>query len=231
LGKYVPGKALAVLLRVAAVRPWVGSMRIAVVSSILESLTMMAIGASVAAALSLVVLRLEPYLAALAAAMALAAGLPTLPPIARRLAKIGIARVKRRGDFSLSPEIPADVDASLHGINLRLLGTGWLASCGCWILLGLSLWATLHAIGAESVTLVDNLPRLVVAVAFAVVVGFLSMLPGGLGVRDAVLMQLLAPLCGDANALVAAVLLRLVWLVTEVAVCGILYGAARGIDK
>ena len=42
------------------------------------------------------------------------------------------------------------------------------------------------------------------------------------------LMQLLAPVCGDANALVAAVLMRLVWLVSEVAACGILYiGAVR----
>jgi uncharacterized membrane protein YbhN (UPF0104 family) len=53
------------------------------------------------------------------------------------------------------------------------------------------------------------------------------MLPGGLGVRDLLLMELLVPLCDRANALIAAVLLRLVWLVTEVIVCGILYVAAH----
>jgi uncharacterized membrane protein YbhN (UPF0104 family) len=227
LGKYVPGKALAIVLRVVAVRPWVRSIRIAVVGSTLETLTMMAVGASLAAALSLMVLQLEPWLAAFAAAMAVAAGVPTLPPVARQLARIGLARVKQDSDLSAPPTAAADIDASLQGINLRLLAAGWLAASACWLLLGVSLWATLQAIGAEDVSLVGDLSGLVVVVAFAVVAGFLSMLPGGLGARDAVLMQLLAPLCGDANALIATVLLRLVWLVTEVVVCGILYGVAR----
>jgi uncharacterized membrane protein YbhN (UPF0104 family) len=228
LGKYVPGKALSVVLRVAAVRPWVTSIRIAVVSTMMETLTMMAVGASLAAALSLVVLQLEPRVAALAAAMAIAAGIPTLPPVARRVARFGIARIKQESDLNMPPSIPADVSASLHGINMRLLFAGWLAGSLCWLLLGLSLWATLRGIGVEQVHVLGrDLASLVAAVAFAVVAGFLSMLPGGLVVRDAVLMQLLAPLCGKANALVAAVLLRLVWLVTELLVCGILYLVAR----
>jgi hypothetical protein len=135
--------------------------------------------------------------------------------------------------FKQSPELvnsatnQIDVRASLEGINLQLLAGGWAAAVLCWTLLGVSLWATLTAIGAENVRLVEDLPRLIAAVTFSVVAGFLSMLPGGLVVRDALLMQLLVPVCGKANSLVAAVLLRLVWLVTEVAVCGILYVAAR----
>ena len=230
LGKYVPGKALAVILRVAAVQKWVPSIRIAIVSGLLETLTMMAAGAFLAAALSLVVLKLEPQVAVLAAAMALAAGLPTLPPIARRLARIGIARWKQQDELHLPPSIPADVGASLHGINVRLLASGWLAAGVCWLLLGLSLWATLRGIGVDKFDPLGDLPRLVAAVAFAVVAGFLSMLPGGLVVRDALLMQLLAPTCGEANALVAAVLLRLVWLLTELTVCGILYVGARSTE-
>jgi glycosyltransferase 2 family protein len=180
-----------------------------------------------AAALSIVVLKLEPRFAALAAAMAVAAGLPTLPPIARRLARIGVARLKEQEELPLPPAIPADIGASLHGINVRLLASGWLAAAVCWLFLGLSLWATLRAIGVEQIHPLYDLPRLVAAVAFAVVAGFLSMLPGGLVVRDALLMQLLAPVCGEANALVASLLLRLVWLLTEVVVCGILYIGAR----
>jgi hypothetical protein len=72
-----------------------------------------------------------------------------------------------------------------------------------------------------------DLASLVAAVAVAVVAGFLSMLPGGLVVRDALLAELLAHKWGEANALIAAVLLRLVWLVTEVLVCGILYIVAH----
>jgi uncharacterized membrane protein YbhN (UPF0104 family) len=228
LGKYVPGKALTVVLRVAAVRPWVSSIRIGVVSMMLETLTMMAVGAFLAAALALVVLQLEPRWAAVIAAMAVAASLPTLPPIARRIARVGIARMKQESDLHLPPSIPADVTASLHGIDMRLLGVGWLAGTVCWLLLGLSLWATLRAIGVDQIHLLSrDLASLVAAVAVAVVAGFLSMLPGGLGVRDLLLMELLVPLCDRANALIAAVLLRLVWLVTEVVVCGILYIAAH----
>lgn len=227
LGKYVPGKALAIILRVAAVSKWVRSLRVAIMSALLETLTMMAVGAFLAAALSIVVLRLEPRLAALAAGMAAAAGIPTLPPIAKRVARIGISRVKHESELELPPTTPADVEATLHGIDWRLLTAGWIAAGLCWLLLGLSLWATLRAIGVESVHPIRDLPMMIAAVAFAVVAGFLSLLPGGLGVRDALLVPLLTHVCDAANALVAAVLLRLVWLVSEVAACGILYVMAR----
>ncbi len=228
LGKYVPGKAMAVILRVAAVRKWVTSMRIAIVSTLLETLTMMSVGAFLAAALAIVVLRLELHLSALAAALALAAGLPTLPPIARRLARLGVTRLQQNDhDMRLPPSTPADIDANLHGINLRLLTTGWLAASVCWLFLGLSLSAILRAIGVGHLDPIGDQPLMVAAVAFAVVAGFASMLPGGLGVRDLVLMQLLVPQCDAANALVAAVLMRLVWLVSELAVCVILYVAAK----
>jgi len=219
LGKYVPGKALAIALRVAAVQKWVSSIRIAIVCSLLETLTMMAVGAFLAAALSLSLLPFEPGIAALAAAMALAVGLPTMPPIARRLACIGAERLRsQQEDESGLP--------NLHGMNWQLLATGWLAACLCWLLLGLSLWATLRAMGV-GLDPVRDMPLLITTVAIAVVAGFASMLPGGLGVRDLVLTELLAPSCGAANALVAAVLIRLVWLVSELAVCVILYGRAK----
>ncbi|MEX2307518.1 MAG: lysylphosphatidylglycerol synthase domain-containing protein [Pirellulales bacterium] len=227
LGKYVPGKALAIILRVAAVRKWVASTRVAIVCSLLETLTMMAVGAFLAAALSVVVLHLEPALAALALAIALVVGLPTLPPVARRLARVGVDRLKQQDELNLPAPIPANANASLHGINWRLLATGWLAACVCWLLLGLSLWATLRAMGLDRLDPIADLPLLIAAVSFAVVAGFASMLPGGLVVRDALLMQLLTPSCGAANALVAAVLMRLVWLVSELVVCVILYVAAK----
>jgi glycosyltransferase 2 family protein len=223
IGKYVPGKAMAVILRVAGVRPWVKSLRVAIVSALLETLTMMSVGAFLAAALSTVVLRLDLRLSVIAIAMAAAAGMPTLPPIARRLARLGMARVKDEANLDEPPAIPADVAANLHGIDFRLLASGWLAAGVCWIFLGLSLWACLRAIGVDNVAALADLPRLVAAVAISVVAGFLSMLPGGLGVRDAFLIELLARDHGAANALVVTVILRLVWLVTELVVCGILY--------
>jgi uncharacterized membrane protein YbhN (UPF0104 family) len=181
------------------------------------------------------VLQLPPSLTLLAAAMAIGAGLPTMPPIARRLARIGMARLdplELGSEMNSQPptstaDTHKEIDASLNAISLSLVASGWLAACVCWMLLGLSLWATLRAIGVEQLSPVNDLPLLVAAVSLAVVAGFLSLLPGGILVRDALLMQLVAPICGDANALIAAVLLRLVWLVTELGICGILYIGAK----
>ena len=227
LGKYVPGKAMAIILRVAAVRKWVTSMRVAIVSTMLETLTMMAVGAFLGAVLSVLALKIDLVWAVLAAGMALAFGLPTLPPVASRLAQLGVGRMKRPAELDTASLSSSSIEPNLSGINVRLLITGWLAACVCWVLLGLSLWATLRAMCIESVEPLRDLPLMVATVSFAVAVGFASMLPGGLGVRDLVLVELLAPVCGAAGALVAAVLLRLVWLVSELAVCVILYVAAK----
>jgi glycosyltransferase 2 family protein len=213
LGKYVPGKAMAVVLRIAAVQKWVPAMRIAIISVMLETLTMMAVGAFLAAALAAYLLRSRPEQATIALLTAIAVGVPTLPPIIRRFARIGVKA--------------EDVATSFAGINFRLLFEGWSAALLCWLFLGLSLWATLRAIGVEQLSPVHDLPRLVAAVALAVVAGFVSMLPGGLGVRDLALVRLLSETCGPTNALVAAILLRLVWLVSESTACVILYIAAR----
>ncbi|HEX5472047.1 MAG TPA: lysylphosphatidylglycerol synthase domain-containing protein, partial [Lacipirellulaceae bacterium] len=219
----VPGKAMALILRVAAVRKWVPSMRIAMVSVFLETLTMMSIGGFLAFALSLAVLHSDAFISLIALALALAPGLPTLPPIARRIAGFNVPRFQSAEE----PKPDAtDIASRLHRIDFRLLTSGWLAAAICWLLLAVSLWTTMRAVGVERPALLADLPLMITAVAFAVVAGFLSMLPGGLIVRDAVLMQLLVPVCGAANALIAAVLMRLVWLVSEVVACGILYVGA-----
>ena len=66
--------------------------------------------------------------------------------------------------------------------------------------------------------------------ALAVVLGFVSMLPAGVGVRDIAMLQLLAPRLeqlvphqGQLLALVAVVVLRLVWLSAEALLAAVLY--------
>jgi hypothetical protein len=224
LGKYVPGKALVVVLRVGAIRRWLGSTWLAVVSTMLETLLMMAVGAFLAAALAIVTLPLSRELTALAAAMAVAAVLPTLPPVARWIARAGLLRFRSTAHMPTSDIEPTTaVHQVIAPVTWRLWATGWLAALICWTLLGLSLWATLRAIGVDSLLPIADLPYLIGTVSLAVVAGFLSLLPGGVIVRDALLLQLLSPACGEANALFAALLLRVVWLVSELAICGILY--------
>jgi uncharacterized membrane protein YbhN (UPF0104 family) len=226
LGKYVPGKALVVVIRVTSLQRWVGSIWLTVVAVLAETLAMMAVGAFLAAVLAIVGLPLRPGIAALALPLAAASFLATLPAAVRRLVLIGWTRWQPPDGDPLAGSA-AIADAVVRGINWRLWACGWLAAAMCWTALGLSLWATLRSIGVDKLPLLANLPFLVGAVSLAVVAGFLSLLPGGIVVRDALLMRTLAPACGEANALVAAVFLRIIWLMSELAVCAILYGAAR----
>ncbi len=227
IGKYTPGKVMVVVLRIGALRRTLTSIRLAVVSILLETLTMMAVGAVLGTVLEIVEARLETRFTIAAAAVAVLAALPTLPPVARRLARISLSRTKPPENLPPEQSNKIDLDASLRGINFPLLTSGWIASLLCWVLLGLSLWATLRSIGMDQLGPISSLPFTIAAVSLAVVAGFVSMLPGGIVVRDALLMQVLAPECGQANALVAALLLRLVWLVSEIAICGILYIGAK----
>jgi glycosyltransferase 2 family protein len=223
LGKYVPGKAMVIILRVAAMRRWAPSMRLVIVSVFVETLTVMAVGAMLAFILSAFVLKSEAYIPLLALGMAGAAGGPTMPPFLRWFGRLGAGRFAKGADIDSKAEDSAEVESRLSRITLGVLSQGWIAASLAWVFYATSLWATLRGIGVVDVQLIGNMPVLVTAVAIAVVAGFLSMVPGGLLVRDGALVYLLAPVCGKANALVAAVLMRLVWLVSEVVACGILY--------
>ena len=71
----------------------------------------------------------------------------------------------------------------------------------------------------------EILPLLTACAALAVVAGFLSLIPAGAGVREFVIMTLLAADFGAVAAVASAILLRVVWMVSEVLLSGILYGS------
>jgi uncharacterized membrane protein YbhN (UPF0104 family) len=225
LGKYVPGKALVLVIRIGLLPKRVISIRLGVASVLLETLTLMSVGAVLAAVLSLFVMRHDLRLAVAASITAVIVGLPTIPFITRRLLKRLASQPVANGE--LGDVSPSDQSVIEHQITARLLADGWMASILCWIVLGLSMWATLRGIGVETVHPLVHLPVLVAAVAIAVVAGFASMLPGGLGVRDLLLIQLLSPVCGEPNALIAAALWRLVSVLSELVICVILEIAKR----
>jgi uncharacterized membrane protein YbhN (UPF0104 family) len=214
LGKYVPGKALVVVLRAGMLRSAGADVRVAAISVFYETLTMMAVGAFLAAAALLLGMRQHPAMALLAAGLMLVALLPTLPPVFRPL-------VRWAGAAGGDPTAAARLDR----LGYRNLALGWLAIGGGWLLVAASLWATLRAMdvpqAADSfVALLEQLPWLTASVALSVVAGFLSLLPGGALVRESVLYVLLQEPLGNETALVAAVVLRLVWLASEVIVAG-----------
>jgi len=214
LGKYVPGKAMVVLLRAGLIHGHRVDPGLAAASVFAETLTMMAVGAGLAAAILAVHVRDEWSLFWGAVGLAAASLAPTIPPVFRRLATwAGVGRSQ--------PE----VRRNLQRLGYKTLLGGWGAMVIVWCLLGLSLWATIRAVGAGSLGPMEYFTGYLATVSLAMVAGFLSLIPGGLGVRDVILLRLTArllPLTAGQAALVAVVL-RLVWLLSEIVISAILY--------
>jgi glycosyltransferase 2 family protein len=216
LGKYVPGKAFVVVIRSGLIRSPRVDTAIAVTAVFVETLTMMAAGAFVAAAILAVLYRDQTWLLVLAIGMMIGIGGPTVPPIFRRV--IRVLGVKR-----LNP----DIEHALAGLDWRLMLFGWLVNLVGWALMGLSLWLTLRAlptIVAVPVEL-EHLPRVTCCVALALVAGFLSLVPGGIVVREYVVMTLLSGTFGVLAATICAIVSRLVGVLAELAFGAVLYGA------
>ncbi|MCC6511040.1 MAG: flippase-like domain-containing protein [Pirellulaceae bacterium] len=207
LGKYFPGKAMVIILRVGVLAP-LGVLKVATTLTIfLETLTMMAVGSALAA-LCLLGLRLDGRWTLLAIGLMVMTFVPTLPPLLRE--------VLRRTQRGIEPHLMQDW---LSRIDWRLLAQGWLAMTITWLANGLSLYCVLRASPSAEFTNVDWLTiglSSLGACAMAVVLGFVSFLPGGAGVREVVLSTMLSPIVGPVAALAAAVWIRIVWLLAEV---------------
>lgn len=212
LGKYVPGKAMVVVIRAGLIRSRRVDTGVAAVSVFFETLTMMAVGALIAAAILAAAFRDQTLLFLAAVGLMVLAGLPTLPPIFKRLVRLaGVGK----GDPSTGKK--------LDNLGYGTLLLGWASMSLVWILLGLSLWAVLRATGRTHGGPIGQLHLYTAAVSLAMVAGFLSLVPGGAVVREAVLAELMVPRLGKVIALVGALLLRLVWLLSELVISGILY--------
>lgn len=223
LGKYVPGKAMVIVLRTALVRSNRVATTVAAASVFLETLTMMAVGAFLAALFLAIVWLDETKYLVVAVALMVFAVVPTLPPVFRR----AIAWAVRRTGGT----IPADRFGSL---GFRTLALGWVSMIVLWGIFGLSYWAVLRSLGLDQVDPIVQLPRLTASVALATVAGFaLLALPGGLGVREAALATLMIPYLATLSphaeliSWASAALLRVVWVFTEAFWAAILYALGR----
>jgi glycosyltransferase 2 family protein len=78
--------------------------------------------------------------------------------------------------------------------------------------------------GTDSLIAFGLVPVVIASVALATVAGFVvAVLPGGLGVREGVLMSALAPAIGPDQAVIASLVLRLVWVAAELVGAAILF--------
>jgi uncharacterized membrane protein YbhN (UPF0104 family) len=236
LGKYVPGKAMVVVMRAGMAVPFGARASTAAIATFYETLMMMAAGGFVAAAgfamagdsghVSFTMPGWGPAelpfyrLAALAGlGLGLAFLVVVAPPVFTRLAGV------------ISLPIPGVGPEALPRLSGGLLMRGLLWSSLGWILLGLSQLAVVRAMDASAMARIPTLglvPVVIAAVALATIAGFVvAVLPGGLGVREGVLMSALAPALGPDRSVVAALVLRLVWVAAELAAAAVLVPMLR----
>lgn len=226
LGKYVPGKALVVVMRAGMVCGERVSAAVAAVAVVVETLTMMAAGSFLSGAILAIWFRhrdLPWYIYGGAIGMVVVSGLPTLPPVFRLVMRL-------TGVGKSDPETAQ----KLQSLSYSTLLTGWILMPLMWVCWALSYWATLRGMGATGMDPLAELPFFTATVALAVVAGFAVLItPGGLGPRELVLVMLVKPhlenFVPNAALMAAAsvVVLRLVWLVAELVVSGILYPMSR----
>lgn len=212
LGKYVPGKAMVVVLRAGVMRGDGVSLLPATISVFMETLLMMGVGAALAGVVTCM-LPVPKWMMYSAIGIAVLASLPTLPPILRRVA------LKFAPKENLDSNDPEDSmnTGELVGAS-RFFLVGWVWSLLSWILVGAAFTLLVAAIpsSVESPSWHQLAAASTAAIALAMVIGFASLLPGGAGVRELVLMTLLSPMVGTAHALFSAIAVRLLFIVVEV---------------
>jgi uncharacterized membrane protein YbhN (UPF0104 family) len=248
LGKYLPGRAWALLLRANLVRGPGVRPGVAGLTAFYEVVTTMATGALVALVLFVFVapeiagpFNWETYrrlfrlqaseteapdrrvLLLFALTLFLPLVIIVLPPVFNRLAR-RVTRPFQREDSLPLPRVP-----------LWSLPEGIAWTTVEWFLHAVSLWCVLHALLPRPLPWsLDLWVRLTAYLSAAYIAGFVIILvPSGLGIREFFLTLFLVPQLGplldedtgQARALVVltVLVLRLVWTSSELLLSGVLY--------
>lgn len=108
---------------------------------------------------------------------------------------------------------------------VRALATTFVLYVGVWMIVGTAFWFTARSLSHVSTS---DVPFYAGAFATAWLVGLVAVYaPGGLGVREAVLIVLLRHRLGSADALVVAVVYRAILTVCELFLAGLSVGSRR----
>jgi len=177
LGKYVPGKAMVMIIRTGLLNHERTKISTAAAGVFVETLTMMAVGAFVAALT--ILLRFQhiehsQWLTLLALGTMVCTILPILPPV-----------------FHFATKKLKKFQIELKELRFRTLAVGWMLNVPVWMMLGFSLWLTILGFGMESKSFFTELSYCTLAISGAIVLGFASMLPGGFVARELVLVYFL----------------------------------------
>lgn len=228
LGKYIPGKASVLLIRAGLLAERGCRPGVAALTSTYETLACMSVGAAIGVALAPVVWPPSivtdlPTAIRPAFDRPLAFGVTTVvvcvvlvPAVARILGLIALALTPPLGSVG-------DLESRATSPTTRIRASFLLGWCfvfvTTWFIHGLSLGCTLRAVGVE--TSLSDWLTWTGDVSSASFLGFLAVFaPGGLGVREAALIELLKaqPGISPSQAVAASVLLRGAWLAAEIVV-------------
>jgi uncharacterized membrane protein YbhN (UPF0104 family) len=230
LGKYIPGKAMVLVLRGSLMNGRGSAGRTAAITAAYETLTMMGTGLLVGLVLAPlpegVPGRDQRWLVPVVV-LAVLSGLPVIA----RLLSWAVVKMSPPDLVELDDAAPRDRDAVAS--RDRLVIPTWLVGAGCaaflisWALQGLSLGVTLHAVDQP----LDwaEWPVWSGAMALSTSLGFAMLFaPAGLGVREGILLGILTQAGVDPHSAIAAtVLSRLVSFGSDLLVAGLLYPTFR----
>jgi glycosyltransferase 2 family protein len=228
LGKYLPGKAWALLLRGTLVQGPEVKLSVALVATFYEVLTTMASGALLAAVVFAIQ---QPRLLGgnwnpvlLGVVLLAVCGVPLLPGVFNRVVRLLAGRFRNIEGF----KVPG-----LRPFNLI---EGLATTSAVWICFGLSLWAMISGLLPEPQPLTVELwAGYTAIVALACVAGFVAIVvPGGVGVREWVLDRLLVPelaavgvLGAQSQTVMIVLMLRVTWTAGEVVLAALFWPVLR----
>jgi uncharacterized membrane protein YbhN (UPF0104 family) len=216
MGKYVPGKAMVIVLRAGKLHPIGVEIKPTVVSVFVETLTSVCTGALLGSTLLLTMS--PPDWMRLAAIVTIPCALVMLLPHTFRavLAILAKSRIGR---------MPKSVNEAFTW-RLMLRTCSWMALG--WCMHGTAGWLVLSGIHpAPELWTLYAWSVCVAAVSLGAVVGFASMVPGGAFVRELVITWLLCTLVAEPIALFAAIAFRIANLIAEFLMIGTLSIAVR----
>jgi uncharacterized membrane protein YbhN (UPF0104 family) len=227
LAKYVPGKAMVLVVRCGLVcgpedRPGKSSDTPAparlgpvIASTFVETLMWVLVGAQVGCIGLLFRPGISTELFWGAIGIMLLFGVLTLPPVFSQAIHLA-AKMKRAKNW----------DETKFQLDWQTYFRAWSWSLLGWLLYGGAMFFVLRAVSGMPLD-GSAYGLALTTICLATVGGFISMLPGGLGVRELVMLPLLAGSFSTPVALISAILMRLVCVAVELLLAAISHFFAR----
>ncbi len=248
IGKYMPGKGMVLIIRASMLKPYGVPFAVSLATAVYETLLSMGAGLLLGLCLVPIVLPdlavdklaedslirwflnlvgAHPILLSLGIVALTFACLPLISWLMNRVAS---KMVKLPEKEEIDPVLPDDIEPTEQDmrevpaeirrekVTTRDLATGIIVAVVGWVIQSMALGIVLYSIGVENITWSDSL-FWTMSCMLATTVGFMAVFaPGGIGVREAIIVECLRldPSINDQQAVSAALLLRVLMFVSDI---------------